>query len=398
MLIAKKTGKGTAFLSKKEGKSVKILYVTSQSGRRINGFMRSAILAAKGNGDQFVLASNMKFADHAGYAEDCASLGIETVHIDFDRNPLGKSNLAAAKQLLSTMRNGNFDVVHCNTPIGGVLGRWCAHQAGIKNVIYQAHGFHFWKGAPLKNWLLYYPVERLLAHFTDILITINHEDYERAKKFKASKVIYIPGVGIDTQKFTSINSQRRQKRQELNLHDDDFALLSVGELIKRKNHEVVLRALAKMKGSQKYDKLHYYICGKGELEDRLKELAMSLGIAEHVHFLGFRSDIADLCNACDQYIFMSYQEGLAIALMEAMACGIPIICSPIRGNVDLIEHDVSGYIAGISENEVVMAIDTVMSNREKYQACASVARNRVQEFGLESVVQKMREMYQSISG
>ena len=114
--------------------------------------------------------------------------GAHTVHVDFDRNPLGYKNLLAHKQLNKIVHDGKYDVIHCNTPIGGVLGRLCGWEQKVTTIIYQAHGFHFYQGAPLTNWLLYYSVERLLAYWMDILIAINQEDYYRsAQKFRLRK-------------------------------------------------------------------------------------------------------------------------------------------------------------------------------------------------------------------
>ena len=137
---------------------MKMLYIKHRSGKIMNNFAMSAILAAKELGIDFTIANNMSMADKENFARVCEQYDIKMVHIDFDRNPLGKSNLLARKQLLALMEKENYDIVHCNTPSGGVVGRLCAAQEKIPKVIYMAHGFHFWKGAPLKNWLFYYPV------------------------------------------------------------------------------------------------------------------------------------------------------------------------------------------------------------------------------------------------
>ena len=213
---------------------MKLLYVTSLSGRRINAFMRSAILAARRLNIDFTIACNMNDADQALYREDCRVYGITAEHIDFVRNPLALSNYTQAKkQLLALMRREKYDAVHCNTPIGGVLGRVCAKRAGIPCVIYQAHGFHFWQGAPLINWICYYPVERMLAHDTDLLMTVNREDFERAQRFRLKKngrVIKVPGVGVDIGRFASQTADPALFRQSLGIPADAFIFLSVGEI------------------------------------------------------------------------------------------------------------------------------------------------------------------------
>ena len=161
----------------------KILYITHLSGKRVNRFWISAIYAAQALGYEFHLACNMTGAEHPAWEEGCKKYGIITHQIDFNRNPLSPQNIKAQKQLAKLLKEG-FDVVHCNTPVGGLVGRISAKKAKIPKIIYQAHGFHFWKGAPLHNWLLYYPAERLMAHKTDVLITINQEDYERINILK----------------------------------------------------------------------------------------------------------------------------------------------------------------------------------------------------------------------
>lgn len=261
----------------------------------------------------------------------------------FDRNPLSKSNLIAYKKIKSLIKQNKFDLIHCHTPIAAMLTRLAARELrkkGIK-VIYTAHGFHFHNGAPLINWLLYYPIEKWLARYTDTLITINKEDYERAKsKLKAKKVEYIPGVGIDLEKINLVKVDKDLKRSELGLPKDAFIVLSVGELNKNKNHEVVIRAIAKLNNPD----IYYVICGKGQLSKYLANLSKELGIENQVYLLGFRKDITEICKSSDLFVFPSYREGLGIAALEAMSCGLPIITSNVHGIVDYSTDGKTGYI------------------------------------------------------
>jgi glycosyltransferase involved in cell wall biosynthesis len=215
-------------------------------------------------------------------------------------------------------------------------------------VFYTAHGFHFHKGAPLKNWLIYYPLEKWLSKYTDALITINKEDYERAKhKFEARRVEYIPGVGLDIDKFKNVVVNKITKREEIGVNPDSFVVLSVGELNKNKNHEIVIRAIANLNNPN----VHYVICGKGPLESYLNNLAIELGIGKNVHLLGFRRDIPEICKVSDIFAFPSLREGLPVSVMEAMAVGMPILGSEIRGNIDLIINDKGGYIFNPKDEE-----------------------------------------------
>ena len=231
----------------------------------------------------------------------------------------------------------NYDIVHCHSPIGGMIARFACRRARKKRtrVIYTAHGFHFYKGAPLRNWLIYYTAEKIAANFTDTLITINKEDYNRAKKkFRVNKVEYVPGVGLDLNKFKKTIFDKKLKLQELNIPQNSFVIMSVGELNKNKNHEVVIRAISEIANPN----IHYIICGEGNLEKHLRDLSKLLGIEKQVHLLGFRKDIHVIHKVSDLFVFPSLREGLSVALMEAMGSGLPIVCSEIRGNIDLVQE------------------------------------------------------------
>lgn len=263
--------------------------------------------------------------------------------IAFERNPFHPGNIVAYFRLKRLIDSENFDIIHCHTPVGGILTRLAARRArkrGTK-VLYTAHGFHFYRGAPKKNWIIYYPIERLCSRWTDVIITINREDYELAKKkMKAGSVRYIPGVGIDVDKFANTVVDRAAKRREIDVPEDAFLLLSVGELNKNKNHQVIIRAMAQL-GDKR---IHYAVAGLGNLRDSLTRSVEALGVGDNVHFLGYRNDIAELYHASDIYVFPSMREGLPVALMEALQSGLPCVASRIRGNTDLIEDGVNGYL------------------------------------------------------
>ncbi len=280
--------------------------------------------------------------------------------IDFERKAIDvKSNIKAIWQLNNvvkgialpinsswydnTKKKKNYILIHSHSPIGGVIGRIIAKSNHIKT-IYTVHGFHFYKGAPRKNWLLYYPVEKELSRITDVLITINQEDYKIAQKnFKAKEVFYIPGIGIDIEKFQKSDSKRQLKRIELGVKDKDIILISVGELNKNKNHQIIIKALGKIKKfyPEFSCSLHYFIAGKGEEYNSLIDLAKKLDV--NLHLLGFRDDIIELLKASDIFLLPSKREGLNVGLMEAMASGLPCIVSDIRGNRDVLIEKEGGY-------------------------------------------------------
>jgi Glycosyltransferase len=268
-------------------------------------------------------------------------VGVTYYQIDFTRSVMNlKQDYIAYRQVKKILIENRYAFIHCHSPIGGVVGRLAGHATKTK-VIYTAHGFHFFKGAPLKNWLIFYPIEKFCARYTDVLITINKEDYVRAQeKMRAKKVCHVPGVGIDLSKIQSIVCDRNEVRKSMGVPEDCILLLSIGELNENKNHQVVLKALAKLNNKN----VHYAIAGRGDKKDYLQILAKELGIENQIHLLGFRTDAIQLYKASDLFVFPSFREGLSVSMMEAMASGCPIVCSRIRGNVDLVEDGIGGYL------------------------------------------------------
>lgn len=251
-----------------------------------------------------------------------------------------KNNLAAYKTVVALIREHQYTFIHCHTPIGAVIGRLAGHATKTK-VIYTAHGFHFYKGAPLINWLLYYPVERWLARYTDVLITINKEDYQRAQKFKAKKAYQIPGVGIDCTRFYNVRSDYRKYRQEFGVSENDFVIVSVGEITKRKNHSVIIRAISCL---PEKNNMRYIICGRGpELENNIA-LVKELRLNHIVQFVGYQQNVEFFYGMADIFAFPSKREGLGLAAIEAMASGLPIITSNAGGIKEYSQNGVTGYM------------------------------------------------------
>lgn len=319
--------------------------------------------------------------------------------IPFERLPWKAGNIAAYRQLKQLIDRENYDIIHCHTPMGAMIARLAAMDARRKGtkVIYTAHGFHFYRGASPVHWLVYYPAEWLLAHVTDVLITMNKEDHALAQqKMHAKRIAYIPGVGVDTARFRTGTADRLQKRQELGFAEEDFLILTVAEMTRNKNHSTVLKALALLKNTEEFAFLRYLICGRGENEQNLRQEAEELGIADHVVFLGYRQDVPDLLRCSDLFAFMSFREGLPVALMEAMSSGLAVICSEIRGNTDLIEDGVEGMIADNTPQAVAEGILELYRNPEMRQRYGSAAAEKVKQFDAENVHRIMKEIYLSV--
>ena len=332
----------------------------------------------------------------AALKETLREMNVRCFQIDFSRNVLNVcENIKAFKQTKKIIDENNYALIHSHSPIGGFLSRIAARndrKNGTK-MIYTAHGFHFFKGAPLMNWLIFYPIERICSRWTDVLVTITHEDYQLAqKKMYAKEVVYVPGVGINTAAFSpkeedaAINAR---KREELGLAMTDTVMLSVGELNKNKNHEIILRAMARLGRKD----LHYLIAGRGELKEYLEQLAIELGVSGQFHLLGFRTDVKELFKTADFFAHPSFREGLSVAVMEAMANGLPVICTKIRGNTDLIEDNKGGYLFKPAEQETAYtALKNIMDSLDRnYMGLYNLKKS--EGLDVKAVLEEMRKMY-----
>lgn len=372
---------------------MKILYVTTVA-RTMNFFPRHIqMLQEEGHTVEFAANFNDR---EGGLRAPTLERGCVQHNIPFSRSPLSRDNLTACRELKKLLAENHYDIIHTHTPNASAIVRLVCRElrkSGTK-VFYTAHGFHFYTGAPLKNWLVYYPVERFLSRWTDTLITINSEDYERAKRsFHAKRTVYIPGVGIDLRRFSFEFSEedRRKKRDELGVPQEATVLASVGELNDNKNQSVVICAMAKLADQN----VHYILCGQGEREDGLRQLAEELGVAERVHFLGFRTDVPEIYPAADIYLCPSFREGLNVSIMEAMASGLPVVCSDIRGNRDLIEDEKGGLLCGPDHaDEFAAAVSRLLIDPKLRDIMGSRNREAIRKFSLANVLPELKRIYE----
>lgn len=370
----------------------KILFVT-HNGRFLVQFELNDIRILQEMGYEVHCATNFKGEFMRADAETTLKEhGVICHQVDIERSPAKlKSNYRAYKQIKTLMKKECFEALHCHTPMGGVVGRLAANATGTKPVLYTAHGFHFYRGCPLKNKLIYQTAETFLARYTDAQITINQEDYAAAQKFPLrGKAYYVPGIGVDVQKIASVQVDRVAKRKELGIPEDAFAFLTVGELIPRKGHELLIRAFAKsnISGAQ------LLICGSGREKEHLTALIKELGISDRAHLLGFRNDIYELLKCADAFVFPSKQEGLPVALMEAMAAGLPCIASRIRGNVDLLPD--SRYLFEPSdESTLCQLMQDAVNGVQVDQECAQ-NKKALEQFDVKNVSECMRKVYTAV--
>lgn len=378
----------------------KVLILTTISGF-LTQFEMNDVSILKELGLEICYASNFRNPVYHTDKQALEQKGIRLFQIEIEKSPLHiLRNCRALLQIGRLIRTEQIELVHCHNPMGGVLGRLAAifyHKQNIK-IIYTAHGFHFYKGAPLKNWLCYYPVEALLARMTDCLITINTEDEGRAKAFSLRKngfTVQIPGVGVKTEQFRKAVGRREQIRKELGIKEEEFFILSVGELNQNKNHEVILRAVAALKDPR----IKYGICGKGRREKQLRKLAKKLGIEKQVTLFGFRNDIPRVLQSADCFAFPSKREGLGIAAIEAMAGGIPLITSDCRGTREYMEDGVTGYVCKTNQAKAyARAIKQMKEEQTLRFEMGKNCRERAKRFDLSRTDRIMRKVYGKLAG
>lgn len=368
----------------------KVLFVATVVRLHINMFHKPFIKWFHDQGWQVDVAANNDYENK----DDCVIPYCDHFYcLPFERSPFDTNNLQAYRQLEELVEKNQYDIVHCHTPVGGVLTRLACSKMRKKGttVIYTAHGFHFFKGAPVKNWLIFYPIEKVLSYKTDLLITINQEDYHYAKSFHAKKVANINGVGLDLSKYSRVSNEKRKEiRAELGLADQDCFIISSAQLIKRKNHAVLIEAISKLNDPN----AHLFICGDGPEESSLHSYAEKLGVNNQVHFLGFRKDIYELCGAADIFAMASTQEGLSVAVMEAMACELPLVVSDIRGNNELIDNGRGGYLVDPqNSNEFAEKIKRLVNDKMLREEYGRYNHNKIQGYGIDSVMEQITALY-----
>lgn len=363
--------------------------------------MKALVVTTIINTVEAFLIPHINLLNNEGYTVDIATNTCEKkikeldalcdniFNIGFSRNLLSKSNIKAYKDIKSVIKNNNYDLIYVHTPIASAITRLACRDISNTKIIYFAHGFHFFKGAPLKNRIIFYPIEKYLSKYTDILVTINNEDYIRAtKKLKANKTVMTNGVGIDLDKIESIFVNKDSKRNELGLKKDDIVLLSVGELNENKNHIEVIKAIDMMKNK---NNIKYLICGEGNKIDYLTSFIKDHNLENNVKLLGYRNDIIELCKISDIFVFPSKREGLPVSVMEAMACGLPVVCSNIRGSSDLIENKRGGSV--VEHNymrDYCTEITNLINNPLLIQKYGQYNRAKIKKYSLKNIIDDMR--------
>lgn len=324
------------------------------------------------------------------FKEELEQKNIKYIHIPFSRNPFSTKNIQAYKLTKKLLIENEYELIHLHSPIGGVCGRLAAKKCKKTKVIYTAHGFHFYKGAPIKNWIIYYPIEKYLSKYTDVLITINQEDYERAiKKIKTKSIQLVHGIGVDKNKFDfeMLQEEKSQLRQELNLEEDDFVMICVGELNKNKNQIMAIETMKDLI-AQNEKNIKLLLVGEGNLKAFYEEKIREYHLENNVYLLGYRKDISKLLKISNVLISLSYREGLPVNVIEAMIAGLPLIVTNCRGSRELVQNGVNGYV--IEDGKMLFhKIKEIASAKQMHKI-------DTKQYEQEEIQKKMENIYRSI--
>lgn len=344
------------------------------------------------NGYEVHVAARNNLAEKNGLSMKYAD---KVFDIPFERSPFNTKNIGAYKQLKKIMKDEKYNIVHCHTPVGGILARLAGRKFrkdGLR-MIYTAHGFHFYDGAPKKNWIIYYPIEKFMSRYTDDLITITEEDYKLAKEknFKGN-IHHVHGVGVNTDKFVKLSEEDRQKLRLDKGYTDEFIILCTGELNKNKNQATLIKAMKEV--VKKHPEAKLLLAGNGPEHDNLVKLIEELNLGNNVELLGYRTDIQDYVNICNLVVSASYREGLPLNIMEAMVCGKPVIASDNRGHRELIKDNENGILVDLkNENLFCKYICTIIENKELKYKFSKNGLKYITLFKVKNIKEELKEIY-----
>ena len=334
-------------------------------------------------------------ADFSKFVGDKDVIPYPIEQISINTNPLNLDNRKAYRQLLTIIDQYKIEGVLCSTPIGGALARLAAKKRRIMPVLYEAHGFLFFNGAPLVNRTIYKWEEEMLAHCTDVLVTITEEDYQAAQTLKlrsCTMPFLVHGAGVNV--GVQVDIDRNEKRKEIGVPEDAFVIVSAGELNKNKNTEVIVKALTKFRGQN----VHYVSCGSGPEEDNLRDLARKLAVSSQFHLMGYRTDMPEIMAVADAFTMMSFREGMPRAILEAMDLGLPCVGSDTRGIRDLIDEE-GGYICKPTDPEAfAVAFIELLNDPQKRGKMGEHNRKKVQNYSSEVVKKELYNIYKEAFG
>lgn len=373
--------------------TMKKVLLTATVQSHIVQFHKPLVQMLHEKGYEVHVAARNNLAEKNGLSLDFAD---RVFDVPFSRSPKSRDNFTAYRMLKQIIADGGYAVVHCNTPMGGIVTRLAAAKVRRQGtaVLYTAHGFHFYRGAPKQNWLVFYPVEKWMSRLTDCLVTITTEDYQLAKEKFHCPVFHLHGVGADSSRFFERSVQEKAAlRQRLGFAQDTKIILNVGELLPNKNQAAAVRAVKQV--VEQYPNTQLLLAGNGPERANLERLVAELGMESHVTFLGYTTELPAYQNIADVLLACSFREGLPLNVMEAMLCATPVVASNNRGHRELIKEGVTGVLADASDPSAFAAgLTTLLDDPELAQKMGRQGQQAVQPFTDQNVYEELKCLYQ----
>lgn len=321
---------------------------------------------------------------------------VEKVYdVPFSRSPKSMDNVKAYRQLERIIDEIDYDIVHCNTPMGGIVTRLAARKArknGTK-VYYTAHGFHFYKGAAKKNWIVFYPIEKFFSRLTDKLITITAEDYKLASQKFHCQVERIHGVGVDETRYFPVDDVTKKKlRNEMGYGEEQKIVLCVGELLPNKNQTIAIHMMKEI--VKRYSDAQLLLAGNGPEKERLEQEIVKCNLHDNVQMLGYCIHLQDYQHIADVVVSCSKREGLPLNIVEAMLSENPVVASNNRGHRELIQNDENGFLVDIDgENKMSERVLLLLENSEKRSKISFNAKNYACQYTFQCVKEELQKIY-----
>ena len=316
-------------------------------------------------------------------------------NVGFERSPMNPQNIKAYRELKQIIKDENYDIISCNTPVGGILTRMAAKAVRRKGtkVYYTAHGFHFYQGAPKKNWFIYYPIEKMMARLTDVLITITKEDYQLARKKFQTEVRYIHGVGVDEKRYHPVQEEKKLAlRQEMGFKAEQNIILCIGELLPNKNQTMAIQMVQRVR--EQYPNVQLLLAGNGPEKENLEQEIADAGIEENVKMLGYCTCLEKYQQIADLLVSCSKREGLPLNVVEAMLSGNPVVATKNRGHCELLQDDERGYLVDVDDVGAMSdCVIKLLSDESKRIEMGSKAREFAEQYGFHAVGQELEEIY-----
>lgn len=304
-------------------------------------------------------------------------------------------DLVALGKLVRLLRSLRPDLVHTHTAKAGALGRVAARLAGVPIIVHTFHG-HVLEGyfSPTRT-RLFIQIERALARITDRIVTVSPRvrlDLLARGIGQPEQMEVVP-VGLDLARFHQRSVSPPCLRQQLAIPSDAPLLGIVGRLVPIKDHPTLFQALALLQIHGPAP--HLIVAGDGECREVLKGLAQDLGLASRIHFVGWRNDLEAILRELDVVICCSKNEGTPVALIEAMAAGVPVLSTDVGGVGDLILHGETGWLVPSGNpSALASSIRELLADRDRrVQTLAAARRLAVERHDVNRLIQRMEALY-----